>query len=119
MTSIKSNIDFISKIDDTFIKSFNLLYKNSLNLDQAISKLKNDYGINFVDYRENSYNNSINLLISNNDYIDFVFNFMCITFLMTKILQFEDDEKITDEINSIIMSLFNDIQKYKEYLESK
>lgn len=114
MTSITTIGDFISRIDETFLKSFNLLYTSSLTLDQAISRLKNDYGTNFVDYRDNSYNNAINLLMSNDDYMDFMFNFMGITFLTPKLLQSEDEEEMIDKLNLVVESFFKAIQEYKE-----
>jgi len=112
--SIATIGDFISRIDETFLKSFNLLYTSSLTLEQAISKLKNDYGTNFVDYRDNSHNNAINLLMSNDDYMDFMFNFMGITFLTPKLLQSEDEEEMIDKLNLVVESFFKAIQEYKE-----
>lgn len=114
MESIATIGDFISRIDETFLKSFNLLYTSSLTLDQAISRLKNDYGTNFVDYRDNSYNNAINLLMSNDDYMDFMFNFMGITFLTPKLLQSEEEEEMIDRLNLVIESLYQSVEKYKE-----
>lgn len=114
MTLIATIGDFISRIDETFLKSFNLLYTSSLTLEQAVSKLKNDYGTNFVDYRDNSHNNAINLLMSNDDYMDFMFNFMSITFLTPKLLQSEDEEEMIDRLNLVVESFFKAIQEYKE-----